>query len=150
MVKRLAGVALMTAVALGSQGCAAVDVPLLLTGAGEAAGQGVNYTLDGIAYRTFSAPVDQMRRATLTTFKRMEIAVQSEEAKEDGCRELVAAAAGDRTIYVELEKLTTRTTRMRITAKHGRMWRDRATAGEIIVQTARTLDDMPAVSHRTK
>ena len=149
MVKRVAGVALMAVVTLGSQGCTAVRVPLLLTDAGGAAGHGVNYTLDGIAYRTFSAPVDQMRRAMLTTFKRMDIAVQSEDAKEDGCRELVAVA-GDRTIYVELEKLTTRTTRMRITAKQGWMWRDRAAAGEIIVQTERTLDDMPALTQRTK
>jgi len=148
MVNRLAAVVLMVAVALGSQGCAGVG-PLLLTGDGVAAGQGVNYTLDGIAYRTFSAPVDQMRRATLTTFKRMDIDVQSEDAKEDGCRELVAVT-GDRTIYVELEKLTTRTTRMRITAKHGWVWRDRVTAGEIIVQTERTLDGMPALTQRAK
>lgn len=149
MVRRVAGVALMAAVALGSQGCAGVDVPMLLTDAGVAAGQGVNYTLDGIAYRTFSAPVDQMRRATLTTFKRMDIDVQSEDAMEDGCRELVGVA-GDRIIYVELEKLTTRTTRMRITAKYGWVWRDRATASEIIVQTERTLDDTPALTQRTK
>lgn len=139
----------MLAVALGSQGCAALGLPPMLTGAGVAAGPSVNYTLDGIAYRTFSAPVDQMQRATLTTFKRMDIAVSSNEMKDDGCREIVGAA-GDRMIYVELEKLTARTTRMRITAKHGWVWRDRATAGEIIAQTERTLDDMPAVTQRAK
>jgi hypothetical protein len=30
------------------------------------------------------------------------------------------------------------------------MWRDRATAGEIIVQTERTLNGMPAVSQRVR
>jgi hypothetical protein len=39
---------------------------------------------------------------------------------------------------------------MRITAKHGWVLRDRATAGAIIAQTERTLDDMPAVTQRTK
>lgn len=138
---RLKGIALLVAVALGSTGC--------MTGGGMTAGTSVNYTLDGIAYRTFSAPADQLQRATLTTLKRMDIAVSSNELKEDGCREIVGAA-GDRTIYVELETLTARTTRMRITAKYGWLLRDRATAGAIIAQTERTLDDMPTVTQRTK
>lgn len=140
MDSRLRGIALLLVVALASPGC--------MTGAG-AAGTSVNYALDGIAYRTFSAPADQLQRATLTTLKRMDIAISSNELKEDGCREIVGAA-GDRTIYVELEKLTARTTRMRITAKYGWLLRDRATAGEIIAQTERTLDDMPTVTQRTR
>jgi hypothetical protein len=148
MTRYLGGIALMLAAALGSQGCAGTGFPHL-AGARPADSESVNYTLDGIAYRTFSAPMDQMQRATLTTFKRMNIALKSDEAKDDGCRELLAAV-GDRTIFVELEKLTARTTRMRITAKHGWMWRDRATAGEILVQTERTLDGTPAVTQRTK
>lgn len=141
MDSRLRGIALLLVVALASPGC--------MTGAGMAAGTSVNYTLDGIAYRTFSAPADQLQRAALTTLKRMDIAVSSNELKEDGCREIVGAA-GDRTIYVELETLTARTTRMRITAKYGWLLRDRATAGEIIAQTERTLDDMPTVTQRTR
>jgi hypothetical protein len=141
MLKRL-GVVLMVAAALASQGCSGIG----MGGRGTAA-QDVNYTLDGIAYRTFTAPIDTMRRVTLTTFKRMDIVVKRDGLKEDGIRELIAAA-GDRTIYVELEKLSERTTRMRITAKHGWMWRDRATAAEIIVQTGRTLDGTPAVMRR--
>lgn len=140
MDSRLRGIALLLVVALASPGC--------MTGAG-AAGTSVNYTLDGIAYRTFSAPADQLQRATLTTLKRMDIAISSNELKEDGCRAIVAAT-GDRTIYVELETLTARTTRMRITAKYGWLLRDRATAGAIIAQTERTLDDMPAVTQRAK
>jgi hypothetical protein len=134
---RLGGVALMLAVALVSQGCAAGT-----------AGHSVNYTLDGVAYRTFSAPLDQLQRITLTTFKRMDLALKSDAVKDDGCREMVAAA-GDRTVHVELEKLSARTTRMRITAKQGWLWRDRAAAGEIIAQTERSLGDS-AVSQRVK
>lgn len=143
MDKRLGGIALMLAVALAGQGCAG----LMSTPGPE--GRSVNFTVDGIAYRTFSAPLDQMQRATLTTFKRMNLALKSDEIKDDGCRELVAAA-GDRTIHVELEKLTARTTRMRITAKQGWLWRDRASAGDLIVQTERTLSDTPAVSQRAR
>ena len=143
MDRRLGGIALMLAIALAGQGCAGLmDAP-------GPAGPSVNFTVDGIAYRTFSAPFEQMQRATLTTFKRMNLALKSDEIKDDGCRELVAAA-GDRTIHVELEKLTARTTRMRITAKQGWLWRDRASAGDVIVQTERTLNDTPAVSQRTR
>ena len=144
MDRRLGGIALMLAAAQLIQGCA----PLTTTTAGAPA-RNVDFTLDGIAYRTFSAPLDQMQRATLTTFKRMDLALKSDEIKDDGCRELVAAN-GDRTIHVELEKLSARTTRMRITAKQGWMWRDRAAAGELLVQTERTLSGMPAVTQRAK
>jgi hypothetical protein len=51
---------------------------------------------------------------------------------------------------VELEKLTSRTTRMRITAKVGWFLRDRATAGEFIVQTERALDDLPALTQKSR
>jgi hypothetical protein len=39
---------------------------------------------------------------------------------------------------------------MRIIAKHGWVLRDRATAGDFIVQTERSLSDTPAVSQRAK
>ena len=135
-------------VLLGAQGCAAVGLTLFATGAGIAAGTGTAYTLDGIAYRTFTAPIDDMRRATLASFRRMDIAVERDQVTDEG-RELVAKAA-DRTVYVEFERLTTRTTRMRVTAKQGWFFRDRATAGEIIAQTERSLDELPALTQKTR
>jgi len=141
-------VALAMVVLLGSQGCAAVGLTLFGVGAGVSAGTGTQYTLDSIAYRTFTASAEEMRRATLATFKRMDIAVQSDDGTADG-RHIVGQAA-DRTIDIELESLTSRTTRMRVTAKQGWFWRDRATAGEVIAQTERSLDDLPAVSQKTR
>lgn len=144
MTARAWTLGVMAALALGLQGCAAVGLTFLGAGAGVAAGTGTAYTLDGIAYRTFTTPVDDVRRATLTALRRMEVTLQSDMVTDEG-RELVGQAA-DRRIEIELERLTARTTRMRVTAKHGWIFRDRATAGEIIVQTERALDDMPAVS----
>ncbi|HTO12138.1 MAG TPA: DUF3568 family protein [Candidatus Binatia bacterium] len=141
MLKSLGGCALILAVAVASQGCAEIGVGSTLAS--------VNYTLDAVAYRTFSAPVDRVRRATLSTFRRMNLELKSDQATDDGCRELIAAS-GDRTVYVELDRLTARTTRMRITAKQGWMLRDRATAGEFIVLSERALDDRPAVTQRVK
>ncbi|MEK7700397.1 MAG: DUF3568 family protein [candidate division NC10 bacterium] len=141
-------VALATVVLLGTQGCAAVGLTLFGVGAGVSAGTGTQYTLDSIAYRTFTAPLDEMRRATLATFRRMDIALQSDDSTAEG-RSIIGQAA-DRTIDIELESLTSRTTRMRVTAKQGWFFRDRATAGEIIAQTERSLDDLPAVSQKTR
>jgi uncharacterized protein DUF3568 len=126
------------------QGCAAVGLLALGTAGAVAAGTGTNYTLDGIAYRTFTAPIADVERAAQTTLKKMDMTLRSNEKTKTGS-ELVADA-GDRKIYVELERVTSRTTRMRITAKQGWFWRDRATAGEFIVQTEHALDEMPVLS----
>jgi len=148
MGRPVAAVILMAVSVLGLNGCAAVGLTMLGVGAGVAAGTGTSYTLDGIAYRTFTAPIEDLRRATLTTLKQMDIRVKSDEPSTEG--RALTAQAGDRAIEIELEQLTQRTTRMRVTAKHGMFFRDRATAGEIIAQTERSLDEQPALSHKAK
>lgn len=144
--KRL--LALATVVLMGTQGCAAIGLTLLGVGAGVAAGSGTQYTLDSVASRTFTASLDHMRRATLATFKRMDITLESDDVMDQG-RHIVGQAA-DRTIDIELERLTSQTTRMRVTAKQGWFFRDRATAGEIIAQTETNLDELPAVTQKTR
>lgn len=141
-------VALVTAVLLGTQGCAAVGLTLFGVGAGLSAGTGTQYTLDSIAYRTFTAPLQDIRRATLAAFKRMAITLHNDDMMDTGRH--VVGQAGDRTVDIELERLTARTTRMRVTAKQGWFFRDRATASEIIAQTERSLDDLPAVTQKTR
>ena len=141
-------VALVTAVLLGTQGCAAVGLTLFGVGAGLSAGTGTQYTLDSIAYRTFTAPLQDIRRATLAAFKRMAITLQNDDMMDTGRH--VVGQAGDRTVDIELERLTSRMTRMRVTAKQGWFFRDRATAGEIIAQTERSLDELPAVTQKIR
>lgn len=140
--------ALAVAVFLGTQGCAAVGLTLIGSGAGVAGGAGTSYTLDSVAYHTFTASVDDMRRATLASLKRMDITVDKDEVTPEG-RQLTAQTV-DRAIEIELERITARTTRIRVVAKQGWFFRDRATAGEIIAQTERSLGDMPAVSQKAR
>lgn len=147
MTKRTLVRAVMAAVCLVSiEGCAAVGLTLFGVGAGVTAGTGTAYTLDGIAYRTFASPLDELRQATVTTLKRMDMVVKSDEPTDQG--RTILAQAADRAIDIQLERLSTRTTRMRVVAKQGVFFKDRATAGEIIAQTERSLDEMPAVSQR--
>jgi len=74
----------------------------------------------------------------------MAIPVKENQATEAGTK--IVATAGDRTIEIELDRLTARTTRMRVNVKQGWFFRDRATATEIIVQTERTFDDNPKLA----
>lgn len=124
---------LLAALAL-LQGCAAVA----LTAGSLAAGVGVNYTLSGIAYKTVVAPLKNTRLATLKTLNRMEINVQKDEATTAGWQ--IVATATDRTIDIQLERLTPTTTRMRVTVDKGDIFfKDRATATEIIAQSVQRL-----------
>ena len=129
---------------LGSQGCAAAGLTLFGVGAGVSTGTGVSYTLDSIAYKTFTAPVEDLQSATLKSLKRMDITVKENKPSESGKK--IVAVAGDRAIEIELDRLTARTSRMQVVAKRGWLLRDRATATEIIIQTEQTLDDQPPVA----
>jgi hypothetical protein len=138
MSGRTIGAVLVVLGALGSQGCAGIGLALFGVGAGISGGTGVSYTLDSIAYKTFAASETELRAATLQTFKRMAIEVTETQKTESGTD--ITATAGDRTVEVEIDRITARTSRMRVVVKKGWFLRDRATAGEIIVQTADTLD----------
>ncbi len=124
--------------ALNAVGCAAVGLTLFGVGAGVSTGTAVSYTLDGIAYRTFTASLPQVETATLAAFERMGITVETNEKTEQG--KSLKAKAVDREIEVELEALTPKTTRIRTVAKQGIFFKDRATATEIILQTGYILN----------
>ena len=125
--------------AVMASGCAAIGLSLLSVGAGVGGGTGISYTLDSIAYKTFTASDETLRAVTLKTLRRMDMEVKENKSTDSG-REIVAAA-GDRTIDIEIDRLTTKTSRMRVNVKRGWFLRDRATASEIIVQTERSLQD---------
>jgi uncharacterized protein DUF3568 len=139
MRRRLASLlTLLTAAALSS-GCVAVGLSLLAVGAGVGGGTSVSYTLDSIAYKTFTTPEKSLQAATLKTLKRMDMEVKENTPTDSGGE--IVAAAGDRTVEIEIDRLTTKASRMRVNVKRGWFLRDRATATEIIVQTERTLGD---------
>ena len=123
--------------ALVLHGCAAVGMTLFGVGAGVTAGTSVSYTLDGIAYRTFTLPLPQVESATRTALDRMGIKVDSTAKTEQG--KAIKATSNDREIEIELEMVSSKTTRIRTVAKQGIFFKDRATAGEIIFQTEKVL-----------
>jgi outer membrane scaffolding protein for murein synthesis (MipA/OmpV family) len=129
------------------QGCAAAAIGITLATAGAGAGMtaGVEHTLNGIVYKTFSAPANEVRFATLKTLDRMGMPLTDDQKTETGWQ--LSAKAKDRSVDIELESLTDMTTRIRVVANEGIVFfKDSATATEIILQTAQTLQDDAAVA----
>lgn len=124
--------ALLTFLALVLSGCD----PVSLTVFGIGTATGVQHTLTGIAYRTFSAPLPKVRSAVKAALGHMDIKIGGTEKIENG--ERIKARATDRDIDIELESLSPKTTRMRCTARSGVIM-DAATATEIIIQTEKAL-----------
>lgn len=117
---------------LALAGCEA----MAMTALGIGASTGVSHTLSGISYRTFSEPMPRVKSASYRALQRMQIKVASTSKIDLG--EEIKATAADRNINIELEALTPNTTRMRVTAASG-IFRDSATATEIIIQTEKLL-----------
>jgi len=116
----------------------AACAPLALTAVGVGSAAGVQHTMGGITYRTFTATLPQVRNAAVASLNRMGIKVDSREKSKHG--EIVKATANDRAIELEFDALTSNTTRMRAAVRNG-LFMDAATGAEIIIQTERTLSN---------
>ncbi|MFA4968537.1 MAG: DUF3568 family protein [Sulfuritalea sp.] len=113
-------------------GCEAMAI----TAFGVGAATGVTQTLNGRAYRTFTAPVGDVKQATLAALNRMGIKVIS--SKRAGNEEVILARATDREIEITLEVLSPNSTRMRSVTTQGMVY-DSATSLEIVLQTERRM-----------
>ena len=114
-------------------GCEPIALSLLGAGAGTA----LRYGFDGVAYRTFTATAPDVRQASLAALEQMGITLQSTDTFEGG--EVLYARSAKRTIEIEVEPISARATRVRISAKNGGLFYDNATAAEIVAQTERLL-----------
>jgi len=134
----------MSLATLGAVLLTACD-PLSLTVFGVGTATGVQHTLNGITYKTFTAPLPRVRTATISSLNHMGIKVAAREKTKDG--ELIKATASEREIEIELDAITSGTTRMRASVRNG-LFMDAATATEIILQTERILSHRKAASAR--
>lgn len=112
--------------------------PLALSVIGAGAGTALRYNFDSVTYRTFTAPAEHVKSASLSAFERMGITVASYGRFDGG--ELIYARTDNRDIEMEIEAISPRATRVRIAAKNGGFFYDTATAAEIVAQTQRVLD----------
>jgi len=110
--------------------------PLTLTVAGVGASAGVQHTMSGIVYRTLASPLPEVRDAARAALVKMEIKINGRYRIWTG--EEFLGTAGDREISVQMEALTPKTTRIKVTARSGLIY-DSATAIEIANQTEKAL-----------
>lgn len=110
---------------------------MALTALGVGAGAGVNHTMSGYTYRTFSESLPRVRKATLLALNRMSIKVESTGKMANG--ETISAKTSERSIELELEAISPKTTRLRSVARKSMFVMDSATAEEVIAQTQRAL-----------
>jgi len=114
--------------------CEPVAIALLGAGASGA----WRYNMEGVASRTFTAPAASVKSASLAALERMGIKLDSSSATETS--ELIYARAARRDIEIELEPISARATRLRVTAKDdASIFYDGATALEIVQQTEKLL-----------
>lgn len=115
-------------------GCETVAIALLGAGASSA----IRYNLDGIAGRTFTAPLAAVKHASLAALERMGLSLDATTSFDTG--ETIYARAPNRDIEIELEPITQQLTRLRVTAKGGGLLYDNSTAVELVAQTERQMD----------
>lgn len=120
--------------AFATAGCSS----LALTAASVGGSAAINHSISGSPYRTFTAPRDSVKTASLGALKRMGIKVTG-NGKANRTNDLITATAVDREIEINLEALSATSTRMQVVARNGGWFYDGATANEIIFQTERLL-----------
>ncbi len=138
--KRGGAAAALLASAAFLAGCEGLAVMTAGVAMGTGTGTAVSYTLDGIAYKTFTAPVPKVRRATLAALRKMDFKLQPSEPSQNGGPPTILATGNEREIEIQLQPLTPQTTRIRVIARDGVFFKDKATATEIIYQVAEALE----------
>jgi hypothetical protein len=109
-------------------GCAQIIVPGTLAGAGEL----YRYSTGNVARQTLVGSLDQVVSASESALQKMEIDFIGIEQSETEA--LLHARTRELEIEIELQKVTPTATRAKVNAVKNHVFKDKATASEIIVQ----------------
>jgi hypothetical protein len=129
---------LMTSGCVAAAALPALGLSAMSDAAGAGAKAGIEYSIAGTAYRTFSASPADVRAALLQCFRELEIEITENTPLDDGGAR-IGAGALHRKITVQLEAVTPALTRLKMSVRRGLLGRDKATSTELIDQTARAL-----------
>jgi len=135
LVKSFFNLSALLYLILALSGCAVVPFAGAAAVSGGAAG--VNYSLTNVAYKTISYPIGDVEAALRNALKTMGVKTTKREAGKGVVS--VTAVTSHLDIYIALEKITPTATNIKVNAKRGPFFKDKAMATEIIVQTMENL-----------
>jgi hypothetical protein len=117
--------------------CTAGVQPLAVALAGAGTSTAIGHSLQGVAYKTFTAPLAEVKAASLESLSAMGIQVDAFQVTDEG--ESIEGSANRRNVEIALEPISARATRMKVIARNGGLLYDGATATEIVLQTEKAL-----------
>lgn len=103
------------------------------------AGVGASYTINNIAYKSFNSPMEQVHQATIAALKKMDIKIVNDIKSDEG--RSISADTSELDIEINLEKVTSKTTQIKVDARKRVVLKDKATATEIISQVGKILGE---------
>lgn len=129
-------IAILIGFLIALSGCELIPfaTPVVVSGAGG----GIAYTVTNVAYKTVSYPLSKVEGALKKALRKMDIKESKREKDEDGIH--ILALTKELEIHIDLEKVTPTATRIKVNAVKSTVFKDKATASEIIVQTEKNLD----------
>lgn len=128
---------LVLGVVIATQACSGDEVNLSKPATAGSAQAEIHHTLGGVSYRTFDNSIEDLRVASESALKEMDIDVVERRQREDA--QDIFGTTGGRDVQITLEPLTASSSRMRVVAKQGSGLRDATTSTEIILQTDQAL-----------
>ena len=108
--------------------------PIIVSGAGG----GVAYTMTNVAYKTVSYPINSVEASLKKALKKM--GIEGGERKSTDGVVTIKTKTEKLVIEITLERVTPKTTRIKVDAREGLVLKDKATATEIISQTEKSLE----------
>ena len=119
-------------------GCAEVIVPGAFTGASEA----YHYTTSNVVKKTLMGDAGQVKSATRSALKKMDVHFDSMKTEENATE--IEASTTELDITITIEPVTTTTTKVKVDAVEDRVFKDKATAAQILSQIEAELNRKPA------
>jgi Protein of unknown function (DUF3568) len=123
-------------------GCAEVIVPGAFTGASEA----YHYTTSNVVKKTLMGDAGQVKAATRAALKKMDVHFDSMKTEENATE--IEASTTELDITITIEPVTTATTKVKVDAVEDRVFKDKATAAQILSQIEAELNRKPAPKNK--
>ena len=123
-------------------GCAEVIVPGAFTGASEV----YNYSTSNVVKKTLMGDAGQIKTASKSALKKMDVRFESLQTEKNETE--IKASTTELDITITITPVTTATTKVKVNAVEDHVFKDKATAAQILAQIEAELNRKPAPPNR--